>query len=113
MRAQLRYQIKLQDSPNGRFINFDAPGADPIVVCTCPNGVNDLGVIAGSTLDTNDVNHGFLRAPPDGQCVVFDDTQTPAGTGGSQGTNPVAINDLGMIVGTYTDGNNADRKSVV
>ena len=91
-------------TPNGRFTNFDAPGADPIVGCTCPNGINDLGVIAGSTIDTNGVNHGFLRTP-DGQFVVFDDTQTPAGTGGGQGTTPVGITDFGVIAGNYVDGN--------
>jgi hypothetical protein len=95
-------------TPNGRFTNFDAPGADPIVGCTCPNGINDLGVIAGSTIDTNGVNHGFVRAP-DGQFAIFDDSQAPAGTGGGQGTIPAGINDFGVIAGTYTDGSNANH----
>jgi hypothetical protein len=91
---------------NGRFANFDAPGADPIVGCTCPNSINDLGVIAGNTIDTNGVNHGFLRTP-EGQFAIFDDSQAPAGSGAGQGTSAVAINDFGVIAGTYTDGNNA------
>jgi hypothetical protein len=95
-------------SPNGRFTNFDAPGADPIVGCTCPNSINDLGVIAGSTIDTNGVNHGFVRAP-EGQFIIFDDSRAPAGNGAGQGTSPVAINDFGVIAGTYTDGNNANH----
>jgi hypothetical protein len=91
-------------SPNGRFTNFDAPGADPVVGCTCPNGINDLGVIAGNSIDTNSVSHGFIRTP-DGQIVIFDDSQAPAGTGAGQGTTPVGITDFGVIAGNYVDGN--------
>jgi hypothetical protein len=93
-------------TPNGRFTNFDAPGADPIVGCTCPSGINDLGVIAGNTIDTNGVNHGFVRAP-NGQFAIFDDSQAPAGTGAGQGTTPVGITDFGVIAGNYVDGNYA------
>jgi len=92
-------------TPNGRFTNFDAPGADPIVGCTCPNGINDLGVIAGNTADTNGVAHGFVRTP-EGQFAIFDDTQAPAGTSAGQGTTPVGITDFGVIAGNYIDANN-------
>jgi hypothetical protein len=91
-------------TPDGRFTDFDAPGADPIVGCTCPNGINDLGVIAGNSVDTSSVSHGFLRTP-DGQFVIFDDSQAPAGTGAGQGTTPVGIADFGVIAGNYADGN--------
>ncbi len=90
---------------NGRFTNFDAPGADPIVGCTCPAGINDLGAIAGNSIDTNSVNHGFVRTP-DGEIAIFDDSQAPAGTGANQGTIPVGITDFGVIAGNYVDGNN-------
>jgi hypothetical protein len=93
---------------NGRFTNFDAPGADPIVGCTCPNSINDLGVIAGNTTDTSSVSHGFVRTP-DGQFAIFDDSQAPAGTGAGQGTTPVGINDFGVIAGNYVDGNNLNH----
>jgi len=92
-------------SPDGRFTNFDAPGADPIVGCTCPNSINDLGVIAGSSIDTGGVSHGFARSP-DGVIIIFDDSQLPSGTAANQGTMPVGINDFGVITGNYVDGNN-------
>jgi len=91
-------------TPNGRFTNFDAPGADPIVGCTCPNSINDLGVIAGNTIDTNGVNHGFVRSP-DGQFWIFDDSETPAPSAAGQGTIPVGITVLGVIGGNFVDGN--------
>jgi hypothetical protein len=91
-------------SPNGRFTNFDAPGADPILGCTCPSSINDLGIIAGNTADTAGVSHGFVRSP-EGQFTIFDDTQGPAGTGAGQGTTPVGITDFGVIAGNYVDGN--------
>lgn len=92
-------------SPEGRFTDFDAPGADPVVGCTCPNSINDLGVIAGNTIDTGSVSHGFIRTP-DGLFITFDDSQAPAGTGANQGTTPAAITDFGVIAGNYVDGNN-------
>ena len=92
-------------TPNGRFTDFDAPGADPVVGCTCPASINDLGVIAGNSVDTNSVSHSFMRTH-DGLIATFDDTQAPAGTGANQGTTPVAINDFGVIAGNYVDGNN-------
>lgn len=95
-------------TPNGRFTEFDAPGADPVVGGTFPNGINDLGMVAGNDVDTNSVSHGFVRTP-DGDITIFDDSQAPAGTGASQGTTPVGINDLGVITGSYVDGNNVNH----
>jgi hypothetical protein len=95
-------------NPHGGFTNFDAPGANPVVGCTCPSGINDLGVIAGFYIDTNSVYHGFVRGP-DGQITAFDDSQAPAGTGANQGTVPQAINDIGETAGYYTDGNGASH----
>lgn len=86
------------------FADFDAPGANPVVGGTFPAGINDLGVVTGYDIDTNSVYHGFVRTP-DGRIVIFDDSQSPAGTGGNQGTVPQAINDLGEIAGNYADGN--------
>lgn len=91
-------------TPDGRFTNFDAPGADPVVGCTCPGSINDLGMITGNDVDTNSVSHGFVRAP-DGQITTFDASEGPA-AGAGQGTTPVGINDLWAIAGYYVDGNN-------
>ena len=90
----------------GGFTDFDAPGANPVIGCTCPSGINDLGAVTGNYIDTNSVNHGFVRTP-EGEIIPFDDSQPPAGTGAGQGTTPQAINDLGEIAGYYTDGNGA------
>ena len=92
----------------GGFIDFDAPGADPVVGGTNPAGINDLGVVAGFDFDTNSVGHSFVRTP-DGRITILDDSQPPAGipagTGAYQGTFFEGINDLGVIVGQYVDGN--------
>lgn len=54
--------------PDGRFITFDAPGADLTpddFNGTFPNSISDLGVITGWYWDSNFVAHGFVfRARP-------------------------------------------------
>jgi len=87
-------------TPNGRFTNFDAPGADPVVGCTCPNGINDLGIVAGYDIDTNSVYHGFVRTP-DGQITTFNAPNS--GTLANQGTAPAGINNSGALTGNITD----------
>jgi len=91
-------------SPDGQFTNFDVPGADPVVGCTCPEDINDLGVITGEYIDTNGGTHGFLRSP-DGQITTFDAPGT--GTGAAAYTHPRALNLEGTIVGGYLDASNA------
>jgi hypothetical protein len=84
-------------TPDGKFTNFDAPDADPVVGCTCPSAINDLGVVAGYYIDTSGFSHGFLRSP-DGKFTTFD----VPGVGG-YGTIPVALNLEGAVVGYYAD----------
>jgi hypothetical protein len=90
-------------TPDGRFTNFDAPGANPVVGCTCPLGINDLGMVAGYYIDTNSVYHGFVRTPY-GQITPFDAPNS--GTGTNQGTDPAGINLEGTITGNVTDNGN-------
>jgi hypothetical protein len=96
---------------DGKFTEFDVPGAnpDPGYGCeyglggTCPLAINDFGWVAGWDLDATNVSHGFLRIP-DGQMVTID--VPGAGTGAYQGTNAQSINDWGVVVGFYYDTNN-------
>lgn len=83
-------------SPNGQFVDFDAPAADPVVGCTCPVAVNDLGIIAGWAVDGDYIYHGFLRYPS-GASVTID------APGAIYGTKVQNINDLGVITGTWID----------
>lgn len=81
---------------------FDAPeaGYTPgTVQGTVAVGINDFGVIAGSTRDNNSVRHGFLRYP-NGKFVTFD--HPLAGTDGSleQGTRVAGLNALGAVAGS-------------
>lgn len=95
-------------SPNGKFSEFDAPGANPApgygceynLGGTCPVGINDLGWVAGWDEDAANVYHSFLRNP-DGQIVTYD--VPGAGTGANQGTLAQSINDWGVVVGYYLD----------
>jgi len=89
-------------SPSGHFTEFDAPGADPVVGCTCPISINDFGAVTGQSFDANVVSHGFVRSP-DGKITVFD--VSDAGIAGGQGTSPSNSNDFGVIVGNYVDAN--------
>jgi len=93
-------------SPDGKFVNFDAPDANPVVGCTCPNAINDLGVVAGEYFDSNSVSHGFLRFP-DGKIISFD--APGAGTAANQGTFPYGVNDFGLTAGYFNDANNASH----
>jgi hypothetical protein len=88
-------------SPDGTFTTFDAPGAGTSSYqgtgCPsgCPTSLNDFGAITGSYIDTNYVQHGYLRSPS-GDIKTVD----PAG---SVGTLPSVIDDLGLITGFYSD----------
>jgi hypothetical protein len=89
-------------TPHGGFNNFDAPGADPVVGCTCPVGINDLGVVGGYYIDANSVAHGFVRSP-DGNINTFDDPL--AGKAANQGTVPQGITVFEVVAGYYYDTN--------
>jgi hypothetical protein len=53
-------------SPAGKFLSFDAPGADLTANDfngTFPVSINDWGVVTGYYIDKNNVIHGFLLIP--------------------------------------------------
>jgi hypothetical protein len=62
-----------------------------------------LGEITGQYIDSNGVNHGFVRSPS-GAITTFD--APGAGTGAGQGTLPETPNMFGVITGQYIDANN-------
>ena len=91
-------------APNGTFTQIDAPdaGTGPFPQGTFPSeftpmGINPAGAITGFYVDTNSVQHGFVRAPS-GAIAEFDPT-------GSIFTNPNAINEPAEITGFYVDAN--------
>ncbi|MGO9266570.1 MAG: hypothetical protein ACLQBA_17105, partial [Candidatus Binataceae bacterium] len=56
-------------SPQGKVTTFNAPGANTTPGSysgTFPVSINDQGAITGYYLDANNVNHGFLLLPPEG-----------------------------------------------
>ena len=79
-----------------RFTSFDVPDAGPIG--TVPHHINNAGVITGGYIDSNFIEHGFVRAK-DGSVISFD---APLAVGT---TDPEGINDAGDIVGRYFDVN--------
>jgi hypothetical protein len=99
-------------SPDGKLKIIDAPGAGTgsHQGTGCPGcflGFNQLGAIAGTYIDANSVQHGYLRSP-NGKFTTFD--APGAGTDTYQGTGcpsscPTSLNDLGDIMGTYIDAN--------
>ena len=101
-------------SAEGKLRVFDVPGAGTGSYqgtgCPgCDSGLNQWGAIAGTYIDANSVQHGFLRSP-DGKFTTFD--APGAGTGSYQGTGcpsdcPTSLNNLGAVIGTYIDANGA------
>jgi hypothetical protein len=89
---------------DGKFTNFDVPGADPIVGGTYPYAINDSGVIAGEYIDSNTIQHGFVRFP-DGRFATFDAPGAGAVPGSYEGTWNAVINNLGVVAGDFFDVN--------
>ena len=81
-------------TPDGQIQTFKVPGSEQ----TFTYGINANGEIAGSYDNVDGVQHGFLRAA-DGTFTTFD---VPGDTGG---TWVRSINDRGLVVGDYVDGN--------
>jgi hypothetical protein len=95
-------------------LTFEAPGAGNTPGTqqgTVGAGINDFGVITGTTRDQNSMRHGYLRYP-DGKFTIFDHPN--AGTSGAtgQGTRVTGLNALGAVVGLVRDANNFDSPFV-
>lgn len=104
-------------SSNGNIKTFDAPGAGNLSVPgfmptpagilggqgTYPFSINPAGAIAGYYADSNNVVHGFVRAP-DSTFVTFD--VQGAGTAPGQGTYAANISPSGEILGYMADSAN-------
>jgi uncharacterized membrane protein len=95
---------------DGKFTEFDVPGASLTLgflcvdggIGTCPIAINDFGVVAGDYGDDNGVFHGFVRSPF-GAITTFD---VPGeGTDLYEGTFVSAVNDFGGITGYDYDSN--------
>ena len=95
-------------SNQGVITVFDAPGAGTGpgqgTFVTSPLIINPDGAIAGWSIDSALVRHGFLR-DRNGVITTFD--APGAGTGAGQGTFSFAISPGGEITGFYFDGTNA------
>jgi len=87
------------------IVTFDAPGADTTsgdFSGTYPSGVNAWGFVTGYYQGSDTVSHGFIRSLK-GDYITFEAPGADTTPGSYNGTNPTAINDLGMIAGYYYD----------
>jgi hypothetical protein len=95
-------------SPDGRITPFDAPGAGTApglgTGTTTYGNLNMIGEFTGWSIDANGVWHGFLRYP-DGRLKILDMPGAGTTPNLGQGTEPLSINDVGVIVGIMTDAN--------
>jgi hypothetical protein len=88
-----------------QFTTFDVPGSGTGPgQGTMVNGITADGSVAGWYIDTNNVNHGFVRSS-NGTITKFD--VPGSGTGAGQGTVALGMNDTGAITGRYDASNNA------
>ncbi|MHA6523779.1 hypothetical protein [Tessaracoccus sp. G1721] len=79
---------------------IDVPGA----VSTIVRAVNDPGVMVGSYVDADGIEHGFVR-DSDGSFVTFDDPALDGTVATARGTVATGINLSGVVVGySYTVG---------
>jgi hypothetical protein len=94
------------------FTIVNAPGAGTTnngASCFLPDScqgtyafsINAFGVIAGFYVDSENLNHGFVSAPPYRTITTLNEPD--AGTGAGQGTLATNINLGGEIAGNYTD----------
>jgi hypothetical protein len=82
---------------NGKeYSFFEAPGADGANGGTVPDGINDMGKVVGTFVDSANVIHGFVKDGDD-----FSAVDVP----GALLTAPLDINDSDEIVGYYVDAN--------
>jgi hypothetical protein len=94
--------------PGGEFTTFDAPGASSAQGSfngTFPTSINDEGTVTGNYIDSNGLNHGFLRSPG-GEFTTFDAPGTSSVAAFGFGTFPESMNNAGAITGHYTDVSN-------
>ena len=99
-------------SPAGELLTFDAPGAGKTPGSgqgTFPKSINKAGAITGHYIDSNNVNHGFLRSPAGDKLITFDALGAGKTAGSGQGTFPESISDAGAITGHYIDANNVNH----
>jgi hypothetical protein len=83
----------------------------PNALSTGIGSINSSGALSGSYSSASDcANHGFQRLK-DGTTEPFD--APGAGTGSSQGTFPLKINDAGTIVGRVVDTSSATHGFVL
>jgi uncharacterized membrane protein len=83
---------------DGSFAKFEATPNAPCCVPTYSWAINSAGEIAGNFPTGSGGSEGFLRQA-NGTITPFQ------GPGANQGTQPLAINILGMITGYYSDAN--------
>jgi probable HAF family extracellular repeat protein len=89
-------------NPNGKLTTFDGNGEPSCSQGIYASAVNIVDSTTGVCLDQNYNYHGFYRSL-DGELSIFD-IPNPSENSGPQ---PVAINDLGDVVGSYSDVNQA------
>ncbi|MGA8431181.1 MAG: hypothetical protein WB729_15265 [Candidatus Sulfotelmatobacter sp.] len=87
------------------YVEFVVPGSTceaSFPRCTTPVAINLPGAVTGFYADTNASLHGFVRSPL-GAITTFDGPDAVCSSYFSVCTNPVGINLLGAITGTYCD----------
>jgi hypothetical protein len=83
-------------SASGTFTLIDPTGSPSGIQAALAYGINASGGVTGEFTDANSVHHGFLR-DAGGNVTLLD--APGAGTAANEGTEPVAINANGAIVG--------------
>lgn len=99
---------------NGTYTSFDVGSVlspESGFLGTLGTGIDTAGDVIGIYSDNTNASHGFLLPAGSTSPISFDEPNLSNPVPSYRGTFPMAINDNGQIIGTYSTGTNSTTAS--